>query len=159
MLLTAVLLAQAIMAIFISGILYSFSDFIMRALDDLPPKNAVAAMQNINVSVYRSIFMVVFISLVPLSIAVSIWSIITTGWSGSLFVLVGTLLYVFGMFILTGTGNVPLNESLKQIDASHQEAVGAWKSYYKRWTRLNTLRCIFGVAAGVCWTFAACFVL
>ncbi len=114
-------------------------------------------MQNINVAVYRSIFMVVFISLVPLSIATTIWSIVTVGWSGSLFVGVGTLLYVFGMFIMTGMGNVPLNESLKQVDTSHQEVVGAWKNYYKRWTRLNTLRCIFGIAAGVSWIFFCLF--
>lgn len=126
----------------------------MKALNNLSPKNAVAAMQNINVGVYRSMFMVVFMSLVPMAIATAIWSVVALGWGSSVFVVAGALLYILGMFMMTGMGNVPLNESLKRIDANHQEAEAAWKTYYTRWTRLNTLRCVFGVLAGVSWIFA-----
>lgn len=127
----------------------------MKAFNKLSSKNAVAAMQNINVTVYRSIFMVIFMSLVPVSIATAIWSIVTLGWTDSLFVIVGALAYVFGMFMVTGMGNVPLNESLKQVDTNSQAVDSAWREYYKRWTRLNTIRCAFGVVAGICWILAA----
>lgn len=111
-------------------------------------------MQNVNVAVYRSVFMVVFMSLVPIAVATAIWSIIALGWESSVFVIAGALLYILGMFMVTGMGNVPLNESLERIDANHQEAGVAWKMYYTRWTRLNTLRCVFGVLAGMSWIFA-----
>lgn len=154
MLLLTALLTQAILVIFISGILYGFSDFIMKALNKLSSKNAVAAMQNVNVAVYRSVFMVVFMSLVPIAVATAIWSVAALGWESSVFVVAGALLYILGMFMVTGMGNVPLNEALKRIDANHQEAEVAWKMYYARWTRLNTLRCVFGVFAGMSWIFA-----
>lgn len=126
----------------------------MKALNKLSSKNAVAAMQNVNVAVYRSVFMVVFMSLVPIAVATAIWSVAALGWESSVFVVAGALLYILGMFMVTGMGNVPLNEALKRIDANHQEAEVAWKMYYARWTRLNTLRCVFGVFAGMSWIFA-----
>jgi uncharacterized membrane protein len=67
----------------------------------------------------------------------------------SLFVIIGTLFYIFGMFMVTAIGNVPLNESLKRMDANYQETEAAWKTYYTRWKKLNTLRCVFGMLAGV----------
>lgn len=152
--LLTILLVQAALTIFISGILYSFSDFIMKAFNTLSSRNAVAAMQGINITVYRSLFMVIFMSLVPISIITAIWSIATLGWTDSLFVVLGTLFYIVGTFIITGLGNVPLNESLKQVDINHQEVSSAWKSYYTRWTRLNTLRCLFGILAGFSYIFA-----
>lgn len=154
MLLLTILLVQTILTIFISGILYSFSDFIMKAFNALPSKNAVAAMQSINTTVYRSIFMVIFISLVPISIITTIWSVVTLGWTHSLFVILGALFYIVGTFIITGVGNVPLNKLLEQVDVSHQEVNSAWKNYYARWTRLNTIRCIFGILAGLSYALA-----
>ena len=148
------LLVQAILVIFISGILYGFSDFIMKALNNLSPKSAVAAMQNINVTVYRSVFMVVFILLVPVSVATAAWSVASVGWVDSIFVVAGAFLYILGVFMVTGTGNVPLNESLKRVDAAGDESDATWKRYYTRWTRLNTLRCICGVLAGISWILA-----
>jgi len=126
----------------------------MKAFNNLSSKNAVVAMQNINVTVYRSLFMVVFISLVPVSVATAVWSIVTFGWVNSALVVAGTLMYIFGMFMVTGMGNVPLNESLKQVDANRQGADSAWRDYHKRWVRLNTLRCVFGVVAGISWILA-----
>lgn len=156
MLLSLILLLQAILVIFISGILYGFSDFIMRGLNKLPANNAIAAMQYINATVYRSLFMVLFAILVATSIVTAVWSVLTQGWSDSLYVLLGSICYVFGMFMITGRGNVPLNESLRKFESTHSaNAESAWRTYYAPWTRLNTVRCVFGVLAGINWIIAA----
>lgn len=111
-------------------------------------------MQNVNVAVYRSVFMIVFMSLVPIAAATTIWSITALGWMNSVFVIIGALLYILGMFMVTGMGNVPLNASLKHIDVNHQDTEVAWKTYYTRWTKLNTLCCVFGILTGVSWIIA-----
>lgn len=149
------LIIQAILVVFLSGILFAFSDFILKAFNKLPPKHAVAAMQHINVTVYQSVFMAIFVLLVPISIASCAWSVITLGLASSVFAIVGSLFYIVGVCFVTGAGNVPLNESLKKIDANQQDTNTAWRAYYKKWTRLNTLRSIFGILAGASWLLAS----
>lgn len=154
MIFSLLLISLALSAIFISGLLYGFSDFIMRGMNNLSPKNATEAMQNINVTVYKSLFMFLFILLAVGSLAVVIWSVLVNGWQDSILVSSGSILYIFGMFLLTGRGNVPLNESLRKTKISSPDIESAWSDYYKKWIRLNTLRCAFGVLAGVCWLIA-----
>lgn len=155
MLFSTALLFLAISTIFISGILYGFSDFIMRGLNNLSPKNATEAMKSINVTVYKSLFMVLFVLLAIASIVIAAWSILTYGWQESMFTISGSLFYILGMFMVTGRGNVPLNESLHNTDSSSRDIASIWSNYYSKWTRLNTLRCILGVFAGICWLAAS----
>lgn len=155
MILSILLLFLALSTIFISGLLYGFSDFIMRGLNNLSPKNATEAMQNINATVYKSLFMILFVLLTVSSLVVAVWSIFVHGWHDSVLTLSGSLTYILGMFMLTGRGNVPLNESLRKTDSSSKTVDLVWSNYYKKWTRLNTLRCTLGVLAGVCWLLAS----
>lgn len=157
--LSSLLILQAIFVIFISGILYGFSDFIMRGLNSLAPKSAIAAMRGINTTVYRSLFMILFVGLVATSIIASVWLTIVHGWQDSVYVILGSFLYIFGMFMVTGRGNVPLNESLGRSDIEGGDSERIWSDYYIQWTRLNTLRCLFGVLAGVSWVVAAYLLL
>lgn len=131
----------------------------MRSLNNLSSKAATEAMQSINTTVYRSLFMVLFILLAIGSIVVAIWSILAYGLQESLLTLLGSLLYVFGMFMVTGRGNVPLNESLRKVDSSSSDMDRLWSNYYTKWTRFNTLRCVFGVLAGISWAISAYLLL
>lgn len=155
MLLSLLLISLALSTIFVSGLLYGFSDFIMRGLNKLSPKSATEAMQNINVTVYRSLFMLLFVLLAIGSVIVAIWSVLAHGWQDSAAVLSGSVLYILGMLLLTGRGNVPLNESLRVASSSSSDIESVWSDYYRKWTRLNTLRCAFGVLAGISWLIAS----
>ena len=147
-------LTQGLLVLFISGILYSFSDFIMRALNRLPSKLAIEAMNAINVSVYKSLFMVLFMLLPITSVILTITSVLMYGWGESAFVLSAGVVYIIGMFTVTGRGNVPLNEMLKS-KVFNQNNEETWNRYYVKWTRLNTLRCIFGVVSSLLFVVAA----
>ncbi len=155
MLLSITLSVFALSAIFVSGILYGFSDFIMRGLNSLSPKSATRAMQSINVTVYKSLFMVMFMILAVGSLIIAIWSVVVYDWQDSAMTILGSALYIFGMFMVTGRGNVPLNEALRNADSSVRDIDAVWSNYYRKWTRLNTLRCIFGVLAGICWLISS----
>lgn len=121
----------------------------------LQPTNAIKAMQAINVTVYKSLFMALFVLIAVGSVVVAVWSIFAYGWQDSVFVLLGSLLYIMGMFMVTGRGNVPLNESLLKTDSSSVDTESVWLNYYHKWTRLNTLRCALGMLAGMCWLLAS----
>ncbi len=151
-----ILIVHALLILFISGILYGFSDFIMRALNKLPAQSAIDAMNCINVSVYKSVFMVLFMSLAPISIGIAIFSVITLGWSGAGIIIAAASCYIVGMFMMTGMGNVPLNEKLKSFSANtYGSSKHAWDQYYVKWTRLNTLRSVFGLLSSVGFIVAA----
>ena len=148
------LFTQGLLILFISGILYGFSDFIMRALNRLPSRLATDAMNAINISVYRSFFIVLFMLLPITSVILAITSVLMNGWSESAFVLSAGVVYIIGMFAVTGRGNVPLNELLKS-KAFNKNDEDIWNKYYVRWTRLNTLRCVLGVISSLLFVIAA----
>ena len=57
------------------------------------------------------------------------------------------MLYVVGTFLVTGLGNVPLNNQLAAVSAADPGAVPVWEHYLDRWTMLNTIRTIAAIAA------------
>jgi len=67
--------------------------------------------------------------------------------------LAGALAYLAGTFVVTGVGNVPLNDRLAVVPADEGEAVSLWEHYLERWTRLNTLRTVAAAAAALMWLF------
>lgn len=153
-----ILLIQAFLILFVTGILYGFSDFIMKALNKLPATSAIDAMNSINVSVYKSLFMVLFMLLPIASLGTMAASVFMYGWSGSVMVLIAGFAYIVGMFMVTGRGSVPLNNALRDSHTGHNPTQ-IWQKYYTQWTRLNTIRCFFGFMSSVLLTVAAYMLL
>ena len=56
--------------------------------------------------------------------------------------LAGGVTYFVGMFIVTATANVPLNNTLAKVSGDGEEAARTWAHYLKQWTRWNTLRTV-----------------
>ena len=106
-------------------------------------------MNSINVSVYTSLFIVLFMLHPISSLFLAVASVIVYGWSDSMIVVLAGAMYIAGMFMVTGKGNVPLNESLKLSASGTGNLDSTWRNYFVRWTRLNTIRCAFGVLSAV----------
>ncbi len=133
----------------VAGIFFAFSSFIMKALARLPASQGMAAMQSINVVVLNPIFLGVFMGTTALSLLLSIISIMTWEQTSAPYFLIGALLYFAGTFLVTGLGNVPLNDRLAAIPATDPAASDLWQHYLERWTQLNTLRTICALIATV----------
>jgi len=133
----------------IGGIFFAFSSFIMKALARLPSPEGMAAMQSINVVVLNPLFLGVFIGTAATSLLVAIIAIM--GWEtpAAPYFLVGALLYIVGTFLVTGMGNVPLNNQLASIRVADPAASDIWQHYLDRWTQLNTVRTVCAMAATV----------
>lgn len=133
----------------IAGVFFAFSSFIMKALARLPSSEGMAAMQSINVVVLNPLFLGVFMGTALLSLLVAILAIKGWGLPAAPYFLVGALLYIVGTFLVTGMGNVPLNNKLASTKATDPAASDTWQHYLDKWTRLNTLRTVCATAATV----------
>ena len=135
------------------GVFFAFSVFVMRALDRLPPLQAVAAMQAINVTVITPLFLLGFVGTALLSVAVLV-VVVTGGFAGSaLLGAAGGVAYLIGTFGLTAAYNVPRNNRLEQYGDS-AEGVEYWPAYRRQWTLANHVRTAAGIVAALLLTLA-----
>lgn len=131
----------------IGGIFFAFSSFVMKALARVPSTEGIAAMQSINVVVLNPSFLGAFMGTTFIAVLVAALAIKEWSTPSAPFFLAGALLYVAGTFLVTGLGNVPLNNRLAAVSATDPEAVPLWAHYLERWTTLNTVRTVAAVAA------------
>jgi len=139
----------------VAGVFLAFSDFIMRALISANPIGAIESMQEINVTVLRSVFLTTFFSLVPATIGLSIISVSNMESSAKFLVLTGTAIYLLTVILVTIIGNVPMNEKLAHMPPSSPDTISYWRHYGLSWTKLNHLRTIGAFATAVCFLLAA----
>lgn len=142
---TTTLLGSAL----IGGIFFAFSNFVMKALAQVPTEAGIKAMQSINVVVLNPVFLGALVGTAVLSLLVA--GLAISNWSepASVWYLSGALLYVVGTFLVTGIGNVPLNDQLADVTATDLDAVLIWEHYLRRWTSLNTVRSVAALIAAM----------
>jgi len=151
-----VITASAVVALLgsalIGGVFFAFSSFVMKALARVPSHEGIAAMQSINVVVLNPSFLGVFMGTTVISVLVAALAI--KGWAApsAPYFLAGALLYVVGTFLVTGLGNVPLNDQLAAFSATDSKAISIWENYLDRWTLLNTIRTGAAAAASLMFT-------
>lgn len=131
----------------VAGVFFAFSTFVMTALGRIPAAHGIAAMQNINVTVFNPLFMGAFMGTAALCFGLGIlapfkWSLPGTPW-----MLAGCLLYFFGTFAVTAAGNVPLNDALAAVRPDSPEAPKLWANYLMMWTLWNHVRTAASTAA------------
>lgn len=131
----------------VGGIFFAFSNFIMKALARLPYSEGMAAMQSINVVVLNPAFLGLFAGTAILSLLMIIIAVFGWDYSYAPYYLIGGLFYIVGTFLVTGIGNVPLNNHLASIEPTDTDANAIWEQYLKKWTRLNSIRTICALAA------------
>ena len=139
----------------IAGVFFAFSSFIMKALAKLPSSEGIAAMQSINVVVLNPGFLGTFMGTAALSVVIAVVAIMGWGTPWAPWLLAGAVAYFVGTFLVTGLGNVPLNDQLAAVSARDSGAVPVWQHYLARWTLLNTIRTIAAVVAAVAFTLGS----
>ncbi len=145
-----IVIATLLGSALVGGVFFAFSSFIMKALAMIPAPQGIRAMQSINVVVLNPWFIGVFIGTAALSLALAVMTL--TSWTGPLphWFFVGALHYFVGTFLLTGIGNVPLNEKLK--DVTPEAGQELWAHYLDKWTLLNHIRTTTALIAALCFT-------
>jgi len=129
----------------VTGILFAFSNFVMRALADLPADKGMFAMQRINETIINPVFMLLFLGTPILCLFITFNSIQNLNQPGRLYLLIGATAYLLGPFGITMLFNVPLNNLLARTDVS--DANNIWPMYQKKWQAWNHIRTYIGVAS------------
>ena len=138
----------------VGGVFQAFSDFVMRGLARCDSAAGIQAMQHINKTVFKSVFLYTFLALMPASIVLAF---LTPDMfeAGQYLVWMAAAIYGITVFGVTIIGNVPMNENLDRLNYSNPESHDYWIHYVKQWTRLNHIRTLGAIAAAICYLVAA----
>ncbi|NRB33653.1 MAG: DUF1772 domain-containing protein [Rhodobacteraceae bacterium] len=150
-----ILMPAGLAVALVAGVFLGFSDFIMRGLAQAPASQGAAGMVGLNRTVYRSVFMVLLLGLVPVSGALGLLALWQLEGVARTLTLVGVGTYLIGVLAVTGMGNVPMNTRLDEMSGKPREIAGYWPHYAQRWTRLNHARTAGSALAAICWLSAA----
>lgn len=134
----------------IAGIFFAFSDFVMKSLNRMEETAAIEAMQSINLWVYRSFFMIGLYTMVP----VSLFGIFNWAFNaGDPLFAMGGAAYLIGVIIVSGLGNIPLNEKLAKLPSGDLATKKFWVHYVQKWSALNHLRVLGATVAALFFTY------
>ena len=137
-----ILISAALGSGLIAGLFCSFSNFIMQALSEIPPKKGISAMQSINLVIVKPAFLFVFLGTgVACALAIGFgWE--QLGDTALVCAAAGGATYLLGSIVVTIAFNVPLNNRLAAVDPQSEEGAKMWEIYLLRWTRWNHVRSI-----------------
>ncbi len=138
-----------------AGLFCSFSNFMMKALAELPPAEGARAMQSINRVIQNPPFFAVFFGTAVLGLVAVVLGVRNLGDPSAAWALAGGAAYLAGCFAVTAAGNVPLNNKLEAADADSEEGAALWADYLIRWTRLNHVRSVATLFSTAAFTLAA----
>ena len=139
----------------VGGVFQSFSDFVMRGLLLAEPMSGIESMQQINRTVFRSVFLVTFMALVPVTIALAGYAWFTLDGTVRTLIISAAVIYVSTVFLVTAFGNVPMNERLDGLAFRSAEAAAYWSTYGRVWTWWNHVRTLGSVGTAGCLIVAA----
>lgn len=136
----------------IGGVYFAFSSFVMPALARLGYIPGMQAMQSINEVILRSLFMPLFFGTTLTSLILAVLALMN--WPAyelneSKLIVLASVFYVGGMFLVTVLFNVPLNNALVLVQSSSADSVSVWGRYLKEWTLWNHVRTVASILASV----------
>lgn len=124
------------------GVFFAFSTFVMAGLAQLAPGEGINAMKAINVKAVTPVFMSLLFGTGVLCAIAIVLALVSWGEPGSLFALLGGVIYIAGTIIVTMLGNVPLNTALARVTSADAAGTALWAGYLRDWTRWNHVRTI-----------------
>jgi uncharacterized membrane protein len=146
-LLPALRIAAALGCGLMAGLFFIFSNTVMDALARLQPAEGIAAMQSINRVILNPLFLTIFLATPAACALVALLSAWRWSEPGAAWLLVGSVLYIAGTFLVTVVCNVPMNNALDAINPAAPEAGPLWSRFLVDWTRWNHVRAIASVLA------------
>ena len=133
------LLVSCVGSAAIGGVCFAFASFIMQALHKLDASEAIKTMQEINTTILTSATIVVWMAMVLVGIAAAVLA------DGSILSVLAALAYTTGAVLITGLGNVPLNNHLASVDVDDDDTTDlqeVWNTYSEKWGVYNVVRTV-----------------
>jgi len=129
-----------------AGLFYAWQVSVIPGTKRIQDSTYIETMQKINRAIINPLFMLIFLRalLIQILIVFLYWDNGMTFWS----LLAATVLYGAGTVIVTGLGNVPLNDALDSLslhELSEEKISRERQNYESRWNRLHLIRTVFSV--------------
>jgi uncharacterized membrane protein len=137
----------------VAGVFFAFSTFVMPALARIRPDQGIAAMQSINVTVINPLFMLVLFGTAVVALLLILGSSPRWGRPGQWWIVLASVLYVFGTVGVTMICNVPLNSAMAEFRPGSADVVPLWERFLKTWTLWNHVRTL--ASTGACALYIA----
>ncbi|MEM7141647.1 MAG: anthrone oxygenase family protein [Actinomycetota bacterium] len=145
-LLTASVVATGLTA----GLFYGWVVSVIPGTSRLESREYVTLMQHINREILTPRFLVLFAGVPVLLAATAIAQFRSGDQHRGLLVLGSTIIYTIGVFGITATRNVPLNDTLEAFDlatATERDIEEERAAYESTWNRWNAARAVANSAA------------
>ncbi len=140
-----------------AGLFFVFSVAVMKAFARLPSAEGIAAMQFINVAIINPIFLTVFFGTAVACTLVIIASVLLWRESGAVYLILGSVLYLIGTFLVTVVFNVPKNNALASVSPADPGSTSLWASYLDKWTAWNHVRTVSSLTAMALLVIGLCY--
>jgi uncharacterized membrane protein len=131
----------------VAGVFFAFSTFVMPALARLKPSQGITAMQSINITAINPLFMLALLGTAVACLFIVISTLLHWHRSGTIYLSIGSPLYLVGTILVTMLGNVPLNNALAIAKPDSIEGATLWAKYLTDWTFWNHIRTLAALAA------------
>jgi len=138
----------------VSGVFLTFSDFVMKSLAATETSGGIEAMQQINIKVIPTLFMILFLGMALLSAGAFYFAQTRMSGPEAVMVSLGAILYFIGTFLVTIFKNVPMNKRLALMHHTDTDAIQYWDYYARNWTAWNSIRAWTSMAAAICFLLA-----
>ena len=139
----------------IGGVLFAFSNVVMRTLAQQPPESGLRTMQAININILNPLFLLFFLGTALTGVILAMSAFTRLSSPGALPLLIASMLYVVGVLGVTVALNVPLNDKLAALDPTSAQAAQSWRDYVSDWLRWNHVRTAASVLASALFTLSA----
>ena len=145
---TFLIIATLLVAI-ICGLMYAYACSVNPGLRKLKDIEYLHAMQSINRAILNPWFFLCFMGALPLQL-IAAWMVHRAGGNSDVVVIVGAsaILYFAGVILVTGMGNVPLNEALDKasLDTLSAEVLRQRRDGFEiPWNKFHLIRTIASV--------------
>lgn len=154
-----ILAAAIILSALMSGFFFAYTFSVNSGLHKLQDKAYLSAMQNINRAVLNPVFYICFLGTLILLICASIMYF--DARSPKFYLIFSACIsYTVGVFFITGTRNVPLNNRLDTVDianASETSLKNIRRDYERPWNNWNNIRTLTSFIAFACLIISVIF--
>jgi len=129
-----------------AGFFYAWQVSVIPGTKLVQDSTYIETMQQINRAIINLPFMLIFLgTLIAQILSIYFhWDITKAFW----FILAAAALYGVGTVLITGLGNVPLNDALDTLklnELSEDQIAGERSEYEFRWNRFHIIRTVFSV--------------
>lgn len=137
-----------------TGLLFAFSGSVLAGMNTIAPAHSIRAMQTMNTALLNPFFGLAFFGSTLSAAYLGVRALLRDPSPSRTLLLVGAAFFVIGVFLVTITVNVPMNNRLQRFDGDQLRAAEEWRRFSGRWLLVNHLRTLDGAIATIAFSLA-----